>query len=287
MPSIANMLIFLVFIVAIALAIFVVYRAFSSNLRPFFIVGMAWKTAVLSPRINIKSFVWIVLVIGIGRALQRFFNAYSIFDETTLLVLSVIWQATLNMSLAMFAVAIHLHTIDQVKTRFGLHDFVLKSSYKSKLLTASVYGGLIWAIGWMTLSAARYFLHSIESNHPTLMANSLTVLLYIESTLLMLVRPAYSLELASPWRNGILASIKAAPSLLAIQACLSIPILVYNLIFVHISGYSTRPWVATAFIGDAIFVLFSAVQFLAIEVAATMLLARMELSRFVFKKSYG
>lgn len=287
MPSNANILIFFAFILAITFIGFILFRAFSSHLRPLFIVGVAWKTAASSPRDNFKTVMMVVAVIALGRALQRIVTYYPFLNETMLLALSIIWQAVLNMSLAMIAVTIHLHTIEYVKSRFGLYDYELKISHTDKLLASSLYGGAIWAFGWITLVGARYFLHASETQYPTVIANLLTFILYIQASLLMLIRPAYSLELNSPWRSGIIAAIKSAPTLLVVQACLSVPIILYNILFAHISGLTSHSSAITLLIYDTIFVAFSAVQFLAVEASASLLLARLELSRLVFKKSYG
>lgn len=287
MPSYTNLAIFFSATIGILVAGGILYRAITSHLRPFFIVGMSWKIAITSVKTNPVSVLSVVILIASGRFLQRLVNAFPAFDPSVLLFLGIVWQALLNMALAMAAVSIHLHVIERVKMRYGLDDFELKKTFTSKLIPAAIYGGVIWFTGWGLLAGARYMMGTVDTEHPNLFAQSLSFLLYLQATLLMLVRPAYSLELDAPFRDGIKSALQSAPSLLVIQACLAIPIVIYNLLFLRFVSHISQEFFLTRIVGDMIFVLFSTLQFFAVEIAAVMLIARLELSRFVFKKTYG
>lgn len=287
MPSYLNIAIFFGAIIGFSLVGLILYQSLTSNLRPFFIVGNAWKTALLSYRTNLVTLLIVVLLIASGRILQRLVNAYPVLDEKSVLVLSIVWQASLNMLLAMAAISIHMHVIEQVKIRYGLEDFELRNNFADKLFKSALYGVAIWAIGWATLAAARYVLGSTTTQYPAMFGNFLSILLWIQASLLMLVRPAYSLELKWPFLQGIHAAIRSAPTLLVIQGCLAIPIMIYNVAHLKFISLMPQNFLPGIILGDTLFVLFSTLQFLAIEAAAVMLIARLELSRYVFKKTYG
>ena len=264
----------LVALAAIGGAGFVAWRGSVARLRPLPIPIMAWRQANVFVFSHLKVVLGLSAMIAFGLALQEYFLNTPGYDEWTLLIASVFWQAAMAAMSAALAVFLHLRLIGaEPYASFAVVDFApRRRSLRRLIVLAALWGLGIWLVSYGVGIPLKAAVQYSPAELQTAVGYGTPIASFMILNLLALVRPALSSGLKTPLRAGLLTAWRQAPALYLVQALLMIPPIgfeVSKFLIATVFGYSIFLQVIT----DAAIVVFSLYQFLAIE-AATVIFFR-------------
>ncbi len=256
------------------------YRGAMSQVRPLRIPEPAWRVALGCVRTRPKTLAFFVLLLSCGVGLQLFFTYFRGFNQVTLLLVALFWQAATATLTAVLAVRIHLFVIHVVLSQplyWGGSGSARSSrreqSVRPFLGRAAAFGFMIWLLSTALRFGGNALLIALPERDRVISYYAVMVLTFLITTLFSLIRPAVSLGLARPLRTGILVAWRHSLALYLMTALLlAVPLLV---------GFLVRSFTPMIFAREdanavtiVILTLFNTFQILAIEVSTVIFMKR-------------
>ncbi len=246
-----------------------VWRAIKSPVRPLWVFARAWEIFFYCARANVWLLAAVAAALAAGQALQALFQAHpglgQAVGQVPLMVASIGWQCLLAVFLALCAGKFHLSIIPIV-TRGVRGVEITPPGFFQIALPVALWGGMLWLYG--------YALHVLSNvalvNSSAMWFNPLTALTSVTGYLLMapfvLIRPAIAFGRDRPVLTGLLTALQNLPALVLVLILLVVPPLVFGVVLTAL-----RP---AFLLSEAIFLVFSFLQFLAYEAATLIFFSR-------------
>lgn len=208
----------------------VAIRGIWSPLRPLSLLRPAWKLALWAWWSHSTMFFLGLLLAFAGVALQLYFVLIPGFDETVLLVASIVWQAGLAALFAILVLPYHRFIIDRVvvppnhEAPAGRPGF--RSLPEGLIAKAAMFGFLIWLLNYGMLVLSRVAAAFAPDAAKGFIAYAVLLGPWLVVALLLLVRPALSYGLSA--RYGVKMALRHAPAIFLLVIIMEFAVVLAN-----------------------------------------------------------